>query len=76
VTEGVIPLLRRIGIAIGSLVAASLVIWLVGSWIPQVLGTATNPILALILGGLIYRDILRRSSPPAVVNPASDTQLV
>jgi hypothetical protein len=71
----VIPLLRRIGIAIGSLVAASLVIWLVGSWIPQVLGTATNPILALILGGLIYRDILRRSPPPEVVNPASDTQL-
>lgn len=71
-----ISVVRRIGIAIGSLVAASLVIWLVGSWIPQVLGTATNPILAFILGALIYRDVLRRSSPPKVVNSASDAQVV
>ena len=62
-TAAVIPLLRRVGIAIGSLVAASLVIWLVGSWIPQVLGTATNPILAFVLGGLIYADIVRRDRP-------------
>ncbi len=68
-SEAVIPLLRRVGIAIGSLVAASLVIWLVGSWIPQVLGTATNPILALILGGLIYRDIVRRDRPRPPIAP-------
>ena len=68
-TEAVIPLLRRVGIAIGSLVAASLVIWLVGSWIPQVLGTATNPILALILGGLIYGDIVRRDRPRPPIAP-------
>lgn len=68
-TEAMIPPLRRVGIAIGSLVAASLVIWLVGSWIPQVLGTATNPILALILGGLIYRDIVRRDRPRPPVAP-------
>jgi peptidoglycan/LPS O-acetylase OafA/YrhL len=56
-------LVRRVGIAIGSLVAASLPVWLVGSWIPQILGTATNPILAFVLGGLIYADIVRRDRP-------------
>ena len=55
-----IPLLRRIGIAIGSLVAASLIIWMIGSWVPQFLGSATNPVVAFILGGLIYRDIVSR----------------
>ena len=54
------PLLRRVGIAIGSLVAASLVVWLVGSWIPPFLGSVTNAVVAFILGGLIYADILRR----------------
>jgi CHASE2 domain-containing sensor protein len=60
----VIPSVRRVGIAIGSLVAASLVILLVGSWIPPILGSLTNPVAALILGGLIYQDILRRSPRP------------
>jgi hypothetical protein len=63
------PLLRRIGMAIGSLVAASLVIWLVGSWIPPFLGNATNPILAFILGSLIYRDIIRRDRPRPPIVP-------
>ena len=57
------PLLRRVGIAIGSFVAASLIVWLFGSWIPQILGTDTNPILTFILGSLIYADIVRRDRP-------------
>jgi hypothetical protein len=39
----------------------------VGSFVPQILGPATQPILALVLGGLIYRDIVRRDQKPAPV---------
>jgi cobalamin synthase len=50
---------RLVGIAIGSIVAAWLVMWLVGWILPQSLipfaGLAT-----LVLGGLIYNDIRRR----------------
>jgi hypothetical protein len=52
--------IRRVGIAIGSLVIAALCVALVGWFVPQVLGPATNPVLAVILGALIYRDIIRR----------------
>jgi hypothetical protein len=50
---------RLVGVATGSLVAAWLVMWLVGWILPQSLipfaGLAT-----LVLGGLIYNDIRRR----------------
>lgn len=55
--------IRRAGIAIGSFVIALLCIALVGGVIPQLLGAATNPIVAIVLGGLIYRDIVRREHP-------------
>ena len=65
----VLWLLRRVGIAVGSFVAASLIIWLIGSWIPQLLGSATNPVIVFLLGSLIYRDILRRDRPrPPIVS--------
>jgi hypothetical protein len=60
--------IRRAGIAISSFVIAVLCIALIGSVIPQLLGAATNPIVAIVLGGMIYRDIVRRehhASEPA-----------
>lgn len=64
--------LRRIGIFIGSLVAASLIMGLVG-WVimipmgGQLIASGAMPIagamvglFTIILGGLIYRDILER----------------
>ena len=67
-------ILRRVGIAIGSLVAASLVIGLVGSAFLTFFGVAFRPLdpgstsiwnalaglVTVVLGFLIYRDILRR----------------
>jgi len=53
--------LRKMGIAFGSLVAAWLVIWLVGG---QTLGLIGG-LAAIALGALIYRDILRRDRPPS-----------
>ncbi len=58
---------RRIGIAIGSLVAAALVVPLVAG---VLLGSNANgnPALGLVivvLGGLIYRDIIRREQRSA-----------
>jgi hypothetical protein len=49
-------------------VIAVLCIALIGGVIPQLLGAATNPIVAIVLGGMIYRDIVRRehhASEPA-----------
>ena len=54
--------MRRVGIAIGSLVAAGLVSWLVGAAIVPVPGFTW--IFTIVLGGLIYRDILLREAPP------------
>jgi hypothetical protein len=65
---------RRIGIAVGSLVAATLVVWLVGGMILSLIGLDTTTstgqaqlvggigltVIAFVLGGLIYRDIVRR----------------
>lgn len=51
--------LRRIGIAFGSLVAAWLVIWLIGG---QTLGMIGG-VIVIVLGALIYRDIIRRDRP-------------
>jgi uncharacterized membrane protein len=75
--ELVLSFLRRIGIFIGSLVAAALVMGLV-SWIVMVpMGTkllesgagpvaaALVTILTIVLGGLIYRDIMEREDRAA-----------
>ena len=73
----VLSFLRRVGIFIGSLVAASLVMGLVG-WVVmvpmgrQLLDSGAGPIagaivvvLTIILGGLIYRDIMEREDRSA-----------
>jgi hypothetical protein len=52
--------LRRALLAIACLVIAALCMTLVGWLVPQVLGPATKAVVAVVLGGLIYRDILRR----------------
>lgn len=51
---------RKIGIAIGSLVAASLMVWVVGMLLPVPLAAG---LVTIVLGGLIYRDIVRRDQP-------------
>ena len=66
---------RRAGIALGSLVAATLCVGLVSSLIPSFSVTAPigllmsgpstdglglSAVVVFVLGGLIYRDILRR----------------
>jgi hypothetical protein len=70
-------ILRRVGIAIGSIVAAWLVISLVGGALLPFLGvqfSSTDPgkttgasaiegLAVVVLGGLIYRDIIRRERP-------------
>ena len=55
---------RLVGIAIGSLVAAALAMWLVG-WL---VGPGFAPfagLATLILGGLIYVDIRKNDRPPS-----------
>ena len=52
--------LIRVALAVASMVIAWLCLGLVGFWIPRVLGEATLPVLAFLLGALIYRDLLRR----------------
>lgn len=68
---------RRLGIALGSLVAASLVVGLVGGVFLPLVGIrpvpTTDPLVAppnlivtlvtVVLGALIYRDIIRRERP-------------
>ncbi len=53
-------ILRRVGIAIGSIVAAWLVISLFGG---ATMGSALVGLAVVVLGGLIYRDIIRRERP-------------
>ena len=60
--------LRLAGIAIGSFVIAWLAMSLVGWFLPQIAGTWTIPIATLVLGGLVFRDIVRRDS----ARPAPD----
>jgi len=69
--------LRRVGIAIGSLVAASLIIGMIGGAFPPFFGVPFHPLdsgttttgsaigglVTFVLGGLIYRDIIRRERP-------------
>jgi hypothetical protein len=56
--------LRLAGIALGSLVAAALVMWLVGGIIPGAAGPLSG-VATLVLGALIYSDIRRRDRPAA-----------
>jgi len=58
----VIRTLRLAGIAIGSLVIAWLAMSLVGWFLPQIAGSWTIPVATLILGGLVFRDIVRRDA--------------
>ena len=54
--------LRRVGIAVGALVEATLVMWLLAGFLPAGIPAA---LVTVILGGLIYRDIVSRGSPSA-----------
>jgi hypothetical protein len=68
-----VQIVRRVGIAIGSLVIASLVVGLVGGLL-QLIGIPFRPldptmsgngsalvaVVTIVLGGLIYRDIIRK----------------
>ena len=58
---------RRLGIALGTLVEAGLIVWLLGGFLPAGLPLG---LVAILLGYLIYRDILRRG---ANAQPSSDT---
>jgi len=55
---------RLVGIALGSIVAAWLVMWLVGGFLPATIAQFAG-VLTLVLGGLIYADIRRRDRPAA-----------
>ena len=54
-----LQVLRRVGIAIGSIVAAWLVISMIGGAVLPFSGVPAG-IAVVVLGGLIYRDIIRR----------------
>ena len=70
----VLHIARRIGIAIGSIVAACLVVSLLGGTLLPLVGVPFRPpdpgtstaggalvtLVTVVLGGLIYQDILRR----------------
>jgi hypothetical protein len=49
-------------------IIAFLCLSLVDGWIPRILGSATLPVLAFVLGGLIYRDVIRRDRRDGLLN--------
>ncbi|HEU0236050.1 MAG TPA: hypothetical protein VFR14_06370 [Candidatus Limnocylindrales bacterium] len=55
-----VNLTRRTGIVLGSLVAAWLVVWLVGG---ATVPSGLAGLIVFVLGGLIYQDIVRREDP-------------
>jgi hypothetical protein len=60
----VVRVVRLVGIAIGSITAAWLVLSLLTGFVPP----SYQPFIGLavvVLGGLIYADIRRRDRPPA-----------
>jgi hypothetical protein len=59
--------LRRVGIALGALVEAGLIMWLLGGFLPAGL---LAMFLTIVLGGLIYREIVRREVVPPRDTPA------
>jgi hypothetical protein len=52
--------IRRMGIALGAMVEAGLILWLLGGFVPA---GGLAGIFAIILGALIYQDIVRREKP-------------
>jgi len=52
-------LVRRTGIALGALVEAALILWLLGGFLPAGLIAG---LLTVVLGALIYRDIVSRDA--------------
>jgi len=61
-------MLRRLGIALGSLVAAWLVVSLVWGLLMPSTGTTGSVLVGfvtVVLGGLIYQDIIRRETRSA-----------
>ncbi len=62
-----LQILRRIGIAFGSIVAAWLAVSLVAGMLlgPAASGNVLVWLVTLLLGGLLYRDIMRREQRPA-----------
>jgi hypothetical protein len=69
----VTSLLRRFAIALASFVIAGLCVALVGGFIPQLLGAATNLVVTILLGYAIFRDILRRERGAPVPASSSST---
>jgi uncharacterized membrane protein len=60
-----IRIVRRVGIAIGSLVIAYLAVSLVGGILlgPAAIGSPLSGLVTVVLGGLIFADIIRRERP-------------
>lgn len=58
-------IIRRVGIAIGSLVIAYLAVSLVGGVLlgPAAIGSPLSGLVIVVLGGLIFADIIRRERP-------------
>ncbi|MFL5749423.1 MAG: hypothetical protein ACJ765_02140 [Chloroflexota bacterium] len=54
--------IQLIGIAVGSFVIAALAMSLVGWFLPPLLGAWTPTVGTIILGGLIFQDIVRRDT--------------
>jgi len=60
-----VRVVRRIGIAIGSLVIAWLALSLVGGVIGLTPASGVLGVLAVVVvGALVYQDIIRRETPP------------
>ena len=69
-----VRIIRHVGIAIGSFVAAWLVVWFIGGALLPAIGIPIRPLdpgatsagsalaglVTFVLGGLIYRDIIRK----------------
>ena len=62
-----IHVLRTVGVAFGSFVAAWLAVHLIAGLIlgPTAAGDTLAFLFAVVLGGLVYRDIKRREQRPA-----------
>ena len=60
-----IRIVRRVGIAIGSLVIAYLAFSLVGGALlgSAAIGSPLSVLVIIVLGGLIFADIIRRERP-------------
>ena len=52
--------IRQAALAIASFIIAALCMTLLGGFVPQLLGPATNFAITFVLGYVIFRDIVRR----------------